>query len=167
PGVEKLNEQLQRIKPTSPREQALIRASRSALAGLGQAENEGDHEGCFVKYREPGQPWQLVWCWGYRRKDHRTATAMICTNPDCKQLFLRTAKGKTHCPGCATAAVVRDERRWRRRIPALAAIVVAAIGLALFVAGRESVGLFPRRDQLAEAHEQNQTPFTAKHPSAS
>lgn len=149
-GVKELLDRLNRAKPSTPMEQALDRAARSSLAMLGKSDHDGSLDGCFIKYREAGQPWQLAWCWGYRRKNHQPADATICTNPECKQLFLRTSGSKTRCPGCSGVAAPVHERSWsRRRMAGLLAILAIACGMGLFFAGRSSVGLFSYHDVLA------------------
>ncbi|HEX4132753.1 MAG TPA: virulence factor SrfB [Pirellulales bacterium] len=133
----KLLERFEQAKPSSLHEQAVLRAARSALMNLEKDDGSGVREGCFVKYRETAGPWRLAWCWGFRRKHPQPATAAICKNPECRQLFLCAAKGKPRCPGCA---VITPPRRARRRVAAAAVLIAAVlfVAVALFWAGRAS-----------------------------
>lgn len=159
--VAKLSEQLARIKPQSPIEQALHRNARSALAHLDNRDGNSACEGSFIKYREPGQPWRLVWCWGFRRRDHQPATAMICADPECKQLFLRSSKAKPRCPGCSTVTVPEGGRRTSRRVMiALAAVALIGMATGLLLANRERLGLFPRDGAVVAAKPNSSHPVT-------
>ncbi|HWA98464.1 MAG TPA: hypothetical protein VG713_08225, partial [Pirellulales bacterium] len=135
--VAALLECLQQAKASSPHEQALLRTARSALMNAERRDDLGQREGCFVKYRETGGPWRLAWCWGFRRKHSQPASAAICKNSECRQLFLHSGKGKARCPGCAVTTT--PARNWRpMRKNAIAALAIVVVAAAIFSAGRKS-----------------------------
>jgi hypothetical protein len=159
--VEQLLGRLNRIRPASPHEQSLLRLARTSLATIGNTDDGSSHEGSFIKYREPQDRWHLAWCWGFRRKDHQPAIAAICTNPECKQLFLRTGKAKIRCPGCwGLSAPCGGIRPWLPSRKKLAIGFAAAAALALAAVGLE----FARHQEAAHADKTQLAALPGKSP---
>ncbi|QEH32062.1 Bacterial Ig-like domain (group 2) [Aquisphaera giovannonii] len=107
---------------------AIRPATASERLILNQLRLPERHRDCFLfKYRTPGGPWQLVWLWGYVRKDEEPGTAVLCGRPECATLFVRRGSRPSRCPACAGAG--GGERKRSNALPAAAALVVLA-GLA-------------------------------------
>ena len=115
---------LERISP-EPREAALrdatIRHFRKIIDAVGSTETACH----FFKYRDRGV-WRLVWGWGYQRKDLAPATPTICTNPQCKLLFVRHSKVGRDCPSCVAASAT-GTWRFAARLPIWATLIVVAL----------------------------------------
>ncbi len=83
----------------------------------------GNH---FFRYRDEGGKWRLVWCWGYQRSDNEPADPKICTNPSCRQLFVRRRSGDRDCPGCSEERKNPASKKWMMVSGLL--ILLAAVG---------------------------------------
>ena len=101
---------------------AMARHFDETSAPMG-GQSVGNH---FFRYRDKGGTWRLVWCWGYQRRDKEPGDPRICTNPACRQLFLRRRSGDRDCPGCV---------RIRKRIPWLRVAMLLALVLLIGVGG--------------------------------
>ncbi|MCE9544460.1 MAG: Ig-like domain-containing protein, partial [Planctomycetia bacterium] len=104
PELEALEAGIRKAKPESSNERVLHRIVVNALKDQTADLDTSDFHCYFFKYRQPGKPWQLVWCWGYQRRDEEPSQAVICTNPDCQRLFAQRPKTKRRCPACQTIA---------------------------------------------------------------
>lgn len=120
--MEAIKRKLQEAKPDAKEaklHQALVQHFNAAL----NPANPKQSEYHFFRYQDHGA-WRLVWCWGYQRKDVVPAAATICTNPACRQLFLRRQEGSRDCPACASTAVA-PIRPKRRMWPVVATLLLA------------------------------------------
>lgn len=121
--MEAIKKRLQEAKPDAKEAKlhgALVQHFNASVnpAGPKQAEYH------FFRYQDRGT-WRLVWCWGYQRKDVAPAATTICTNPACRQLFLRRQEGTRDCPACASKVVVTPPRAKRRLWPIALALLLA------------------------------------------
>ncbi|MEK6233591.1 MAG: hypothetical protein N2C14_02680, partial [Planctomycetales bacterium] len=91
---------LRKIKPESTTEQTLHRILSDSYKKLTANLEQTPYDCFFFKYREGKGPWQLVFCWGYQRSDDEPGKALICSNGNCGQLFVRRPGTKPLCPGC-------------------------------------------------------------------
>jgi len=126
-----LQEKIKKISPENSTEEAICRILRASVKVLASDSGEVDREIALFKYRIGNEPWRLVWCWGYQRRDHQPAPTMICNDPACRLLFLRRPGQKAVCPGCSESSTTLVSRR-SRKVPALAALVLLlliALGL--------------------------------------
>ena len=98
---------IKRARPEDASEQSLHRIVRKTINDLTKNLEQSDYDCYFFKYRVGKSSWKLVWCWGYQRSDPEPATSMICTNPECEQLFVRRPNQKPKCRGCASTVVRR------------------------------------------------------------
>lgn len=130
-----LSARVKKAKPNTGTEQALHRVMTQRFQAMTRNLDDGEFEGHFFHYREPGQPWRLVWCWGYQRVDAEPASPAICADPECNLLFLQRADG-AGCV-CATNAGVRRRRTgwdylyWP--LAALALLLLLGLGLGVFM----------------------------------
>ena len=67
--IETLRTQIKKARPESSTEELLHKITRQTFSRLTADLSQTDHDSYFFKYREPGGPWKLIWCWGYQRKD--------------------------------------------------------------------------------------------------
>lgn len=104
-SLEEMDEKLRKSKPETANEQLLHRIIRKKFSDLTRDYDSSDFHSHFFKYREPGQPWRLVWCWGYQRTDVEPANSLICANPECEALYERRPKQKARCPVCSSVGV--------------------------------------------------------------
>jgi hypothetical protein len=127
--MESIKKKLQEAKPDAKEvklHQTLVQHFNAAV----NPANPKQSEFHFFRYQDHGT-WRLVWCWGYQRKDVVPAAATICTNPTCRQLFLRRQDGSRDCPACASTAVapIRGKRRvWPLVAALLLAVVAGGVG---------------------------------------
>jgi hypothetical protein len=130
-GLEELQEKIGAVEPENSTEQAIHGIISSRFETLVSDEGEEEREVSFFKYRIGKEPWRLVWCWGYQRRDQTPAPAMICTDPACKLLFLRLPGHNAQCPGCSefSAILVRKRSKWPLRVAALALLLLMCLGL--------------------------------------
>ncbi len=98
--VEEIACRLNKVKAESSTEQLFLKVAQQAFARLTCDLEEGDFDTQFFKYREAGQPWRIIWCWGYQRSDLLPARAKICTHLDCQLLFVKRVKNNSRCPDC-------------------------------------------------------------------
>ncbi len=106
---EALEQNLRKARPESATEQAVHRIISKSFKELTADLDTSDFHHYFFKYKHGGEPWRLVWCWGYQRKDMEPARTLICTNPECHQLFVHKPKGSKKCPACSTVPVKRRQ----------------------------------------------------------
>jgi hypothetical protein len=136
-SVEQFVARAKKIKPASPAEESLQRlvAERVAIVETRPAGQDDDCQ--FFKCRQGKGPWQLVWCWGYQRKDTQPATASICSQSGCANLFLARAP-KARCPRCSAAARRAGDPKGgllKKRVPLVAALLLLLLGAgAVFLA---------------------------------
>ncbi|QDU95123.1 hypothetical protein [Lignipirellula cremea] len=126
---------LKKARADSPNEQTLHRVLRKNFSAITSDLENGDHEFFLFKYREGRQPWKLVWAWGFQRSDQEPATAVICSNDECRQLLVKHPKEKAHCPGCATYTAGR--RRAANRLMGISDrtwLLGTCVGLLLLLA---------------------------------
>jgi hypothetical protein len=102
---EELEQNIRKAKPESATEQAVHRIISKSFKELTADLDTSDFHHYFFKYKHGGEPWRLVWCWGYQRKDMEPARTLICTNLDCHQLFVHKPNGSKKCPACSTVPV--------------------------------------------------------------
>jgi len=100
--LEALDARIKKAKPDSRTEQLLHKIVRQTFTNLTRDLEQSDHDSFFFQYREPGQPWKLLWCWGYQRADIQPGKALICSNNNCQQLYVYRQDGDDQCPGCTT-----------------------------------------------------------------
>ena len=129
-----LRAKVARAKPATSSERALRDSVRRTFDALGAENSPTEPDYCLFKYRHGREPWRLVWCWGYQRADAQPAPAVICTNPDCNQLFLRRPGTDGRCPGCADiverkVAAARSGSRKSLLVALLALLAALAIVL--------------------------------------
>jgi hypothetical protein len=135
--VEDLESRMKRARPETANEELLLKIVRDQFKTLTADLDHSDFDCHFFKYRLPGSPWKLVWCWGYQRTDLQPCPALICHNPDCNILFVRRPDTKNRCPRCQ-AVVDRKRRRgvWgtirRNLIPIGIALLLLLLLLAWF-----------------------------------
>ena len=121
--LEQLQERINNVQPENSTEEAIYRIVRDSFEVLVSETGEEDRRYSFFKYRVNKEPWRLVWCWGYQRRDHQPAPVMICTDATCGLLFLRRPGQKPKCPGCQTSSTVLVSRR-RSKVPLVAALLL-------------------------------------------
>jgi len=140
--LEQIDAAIRKAKPESANERLLHKIVAKTFKDQTTELEKSDYDCYFFKYRQPGSPWRLVWCWGYQRRDHEPSRAVICTNPECHRLFAHRPKTKRRCPHCQTIAV--------RKRPApvvgvwpllLALLILAAIAGILALARPDWLGL--------------------------
>ncbi|MCA9269153.1 MAG: hypothetical protein KDA41_11815, partial [Planctomycetales bacterium] len=134
PQLEELDQKLRKAKTETANEQLLQRIIRKQFADHTRDYDASDFACHFFKCRVGGEPWRLVWCWGYQRTDLEPAKAIICGNDQCEALYTKRPKQKARCPVCASTA-----RRGRKpapplwlRISQLALLLLLLLGGALF-----------------------------------
>ena len=98
--VEEIARRLNKVKAESSTEQLFLKVAQQAFTRLTNDLEKGDYDTQFFKYREAGQPWRMIWCWGYQRSDLSPARAKICTHSDCQLLFVKRAENNNRCPDC-------------------------------------------------------------------
>jgi len=135
--LEDLESRMKRARPETANEELLLKIVRDQYKTLTADLDHSDFDCHFFKYRLPGSPWKLIWCWGYQRTDLQPCPALICHNPDCNILFVRRPDTKNRCPRCQ--AVVDQKRRrgvWgtirRNLIPIGIALLLLLMLLAWF-----------------------------------
>ena len=130
-GLEELQEKIGTVAPENSTERAIHGVISSRFETLVSDEGAEEREVSFFKYRIGKEPWRLVWCWGYQRRDQTPAPAMICTDPACKLLFLRLSGHNAQCPGCSeySAILVRKRSKWPLAVAALVLLLLMAVGL--------------------------------------
>ena len=149
-----LNEQLKQIqarikraKPEESAEVSLHRVVRSTFNKLTKDLDQSDYDCYFFKYRIGKEPWRLVWCWGFQRDDPEPAPAVICTNSECNQLFVRRPNQRPRCPGCETAASLRRPaggfRLSARTTGLLALLLLVVAGLLVYLLGQPKLVVTP------------------------
>jgi len=136
---QELSDRLDRTKHQSGEAKlhdAVVKEFQKLTAEPGPSQQE-----CHLfKYRHGGV-WQLVWAWGYQRKDVAPASATICTNPNCGLLFMRHSDGNRNCPACEqTPADGRVKPRKSRTRPIVGVCAVALIAAALGYGIHEWIG---------------------------
>lgn len=104
PQLEEIDQKLRRAKPETANEQLLHRIVRKKFADLTRDYDASDFHCHFFKYRQGGEPWRLVWVWGYQRTDMEPARSIICGNPECEALYAKRPKQRARCPVCASTA---------------------------------------------------------------
>ena len=100
--LEALDARIKKAKPDSRTEQLLHKIAKQTFTNLTRDLDQSDHDSFFFQYREPGQPWKLLWCWGYQRADIQPGKALVCSNNNCQQLYVYRQDGDDQCPGCTT-----------------------------------------------------------------
>lgn len=134
-----LQNRIDKVKPETATERALHNCLKRSLKDLFDDNNRTDHDCYFFRYRDAGNRWRLVWCWGFQRRDREPGTATICTDPECSLLFVRLPGRSQRCPSCEAAAPQRPKRKSRGRVFAALALLILATGLGWFLYH----GLFP------------------------
>lgn len=138
---------IKRAKPEEAAEVSLHRVVRSTFNSLTKDLDQSDYDCYFFKYRVGREPWKLVWGWGYQRADHEPAPGLICTNPDCNQLFVRRQNQRARCPGCSAAVVARRRGLGAIASPTnlgvLALALLLLLGLFLYFAGQPRLVVEP------------------------
>lgn len=122
--LDQLRLRISKIRPDTNTEQTLHRIVTQTFKRM--LENlDGGNFDCFVfKYREGREAWRLIWCWGYQRADQEPLPALVCTDPECTQLFVRRPTTKGRCPGCQS-----EVKRRKRKI---AGFAMSGAGSVLF-----------------------------------
>jgi len=103
--LDQIDAAIRKAKPESANEKLLHKIVAKTFKEQTAELEKSDYDCYFFKYRQPGSPWRLVWCWGYQRRDHEPSRGVICTNRDCHRLFAHRPKTKRRCPHCQTIAV--------------------------------------------------------------
>jgi hypothetical protein len=132
--MEAIKRRLQEAKPDVKEQrlhQALVRHFNAAVNPTGPKQSEY----YFFRYLDHGT-WRLAWCWGYQRKDVVPAVATICTNPACRQLFLRRQEGSRDCPGCSSTAVAKPKAKSGLAKYAMITVIIALIAAGLGYAAK-------------------------------
>lgn len=145
--LDALSARVKKIRPDSRTEELLAKILKSTFNQLTNNLEVSDHDSFFFQYRERGQPWKLVWCWGYQRADLQPAPALICSNPQCNQLYVRRPNGDDECPGCTTRGGKR-KGAWPfgltvERLALAALALLLLLGLFLFM-GQPKLAVEPR-----------------------
>lgn len=129
-GVRALREDFEAIKSklqdagANSRDASVLAAARAHLEESTRGNEFGHH---LFRYRDDGGKWRLVWAWGYQRRDQAPGNPKICTNPTCRQLFVRRHSGARDCPGCAgERANSKPKPLLRMLIPLLVLIACGA-----------------------------------------
>jgi hypothetical protein len=135
--LEEIESRLKRARPETSNEELLLTIARDQYKTLTADLDHSDFDCHFFKYRQPGSPWKIVWCWGYQRTDLQPVPSLICHNPDCNILFVRRPDTKNKCPRCQ--AVVDHKRRrgvWgnlrRHAVPIALALLLLLLLLGWF-----------------------------------
>lgn len=132
--MEKLKKRLEQVEPAQLRN--VLKGQLEALEQQGPA-----HREChFFRYRE-GKTWNLVWCWGYQRKDLEPAHPRICTNPSCCALYVRRSQGSRTCPVCQGQAVATPTTEEKK---SKAGLIAALVLLLLLLAGGGVYLMWPK-----------------------
>ncbi|MDH3719838.1 MAG: hypothetical protein OES79_17085, partial [Planctomycetota bacterium] len=100
--LEAIGQRLRKVKAESSTEQLLHNMLTRQYKHITEDLAARSADCCFIKYRRPGEPWRLVWCWGYQRTDLEPAKACVCSNDQCAYLFVNRKGTKARCPICAT-----------------------------------------------------------------
>jgi len=135
--LEAIQAGLKKAKPESSTEQSLLRVARERFNRTTRNLEDSDHDSFFFKYRYNKEPWRLVWCWGYQRADLEPAASLVCTNEECKQLYVRRP-GNANCPACSasgtrTAKKASAGSRFLRAASLLLLLLLLAVGLLMFL----------------------------------
>jgi hypothetical protein len=102
--LQKIKTRIRKTKPESSTEQLLLRIVKESFQKLTADLEVSDYDSFLFKVRRPGEPWRLVWCWGYQRTDQQPSPALVCPQKDCRYLFVRRPKSKPVCPLCQESA---------------------------------------------------------------
>lgn len=113
---------------SNPDEESLLTAVRRELASLQDPAQRQLRSSSLFKYRDHSRQWRLVWCPGYHRKDPDPTLPTICSNPECRALYVRRG-GNRECPVCAAAvsSSETDGASSGSKHRALAVMVVALV----------------------------------------
>ncbi len=142
--MERLGAKLAKAKPATSSERALRDTLRRSADKLATDNEASEPDFALFKYRQVREPWRLVWCWGYQRADTQPAPAVICTNPDCQELFLRRPGSDGRCPGCADVVAHKVAKARRgSRIMLAALLLLLALLAGVYIAGQPRLVVTP------------------------
>ena len=97
---EQLQAKIRKARPETPSEQTLQRVAAKTIRNMA-ADPDANDASCYLfKYRTPGGPWRLVWCWGFQRVDQQPGRGLVCRNKECEHLFVHRQGSKAVCPVC-------------------------------------------------------------------
>jgi len=127
----KLRQRLDQSKGETPTERTLRKVLQRTFTEMIDNPARTDLDSYFFRYRDVLGNWRLVWCWGYERLDHEPAPSVVCTDPDCKLLFVRRPGKNPRCPSCAGLLHARPKRKtnWKVVSPALLLTLLLLLGI--------------------------------------
>jgi len=89
------------------------------------------HQSCHLfKWKTPASGWKLVWCWGFQRKDLEPAQPVICSNGECRLLFVKRSDNPD-CPKCSHASRKEPSEKGGRKGLLITAVAFVAVAVAL------------------------------------
>src|SRR5271157_269062 len=120
----KLRQRLNQSRGETPTERTLRKILVRTFDELVDNPARTDLDSYFFRYRDVLGNWRLIWCWGYERLDHEPAPSVVCTDPDCNQLFVRRPGKSPRCPSCTGLLQTRGKRKTNWKIAALALLLL-------------------------------------------
>ncbi len=131
-NMETLKERIDKAKPETSTERAILNILKRTFAELTEDENRDDLDSYFFRYRDVQGNWRLVWCWGFQRVDVEPAPTVVCTDTSCSLLFVRRPGQSPKCPSCEALLAVKPVKRtpWKRYFFLLLLLLLLGGGLA-------------------------------------
>ena len=129
-GLQKLQEDLAKVQPKTPKEAALHRIATIHLQEEIDRLNAGATNTTFFRYKDENGRACLTWCWGYQPTASAPGTTVVCPSPECRLLARLGPEPTYTCLRCGTE--LRRKRRsgaWLALIAGLL-LVLIAVGLA-------------------------------------
>ncbi len=109
--VAKLKTRIAAAKPETPTERMLKKAIRQSFERITSGPKQDDADCYFFRYRDAADRWRLVWCWGYQRVDQEAAPSVVCTEAECKLLYVRLPGRSPKCPCCEAGLTPRSRKK--------------------------------------------------------
>lgn len=125
----KLRQRLEQSRGETNTERTLRKVLMRSFQDVVDNPARNDHDSYFFKYKDVLGNWRLVWCWGYERLDQESATAVVCTDPNCNLLFVRRPGKSPRCPACAGAIVPKKKKSKRKYAALLLLLLLLLAGL--------------------------------------
>lgn len=123
---DELKSKIQTLQPDNPKEATLLNAVRSHFNNL--TSNPGNLGFSFFRYKT-GSRWQLVWLWGFERRDSGPASAEVCKRESCRHLVARRVGEKPRCPVCQGIPTPFPKSREAWRFSRLLLFLLFLLGL--------------------------------------
>jgi len=127
----RLRQRLDQSRGETPSERTLRKVLLKTFGELVDNPARTDLDSYFFRYRDVLGNWRLVWCWGYERLDHEPAPSVVCTDPECKLLYVRRPGKSPRCPSCTGLLQPRSKGKinWKTAALALLLLLLLFAGL--------------------------------------